>query len=51
MSIAERLPNLRQDQIRIAGGHDQDVGKQRELRQIASLGVADAYRGLVLHQH
>src|SRR5581483_8740199 len=45
------LHHLRQDQIGHAGGDDQHVGEQRELREVTGRGVTDAYGRVALHQH
>ncbi len=45
------LDHLRDDETGHAGRHHQDVGQHRELSQILGLLVADADRGVLLHQH
>src|SRR3990167_7744844 len=43
--------HLRHDQTGLARGHDQDVGQDGVLREVARLGVAYCHRRLALQQH
>lgn len=43
--------HLRKDEVELVSCYDENVGQEGELCEIACLGVADAYRGVSLHEH
>src|SRR6185312_17076565 len=43
--------HLRKNKVRLARGHDQNIGEDRELREVFGLRVADANGRFMVHQH